>query len=71
MLEPWSVNAVAERVGIACVDVAGEYIARTRELIARERGYLSIGLAQNPHLRVFPSAANFLMLGGERKRRRE
>jgi threonine-phosphate decarboxylase len=63
MLEPWSVNAVAERVGIACVGVASEYIARTRELIALERGYLSSGLAQNPHLRVFPSAANFLMLG--------
>jgi threonine-phosphate decarboxylase len=62
MLEPWSVNAIAERVGIACVGVASEYIARTRELIALERGYLSNGLAQNPHLRVFPSTANFLML---------
>jgi histidinol-phosphate/aromatic aminotransferase/cobyric acid decarboxylase-like protein len=62
MLEPWSVNVVAERVGIACVAVANEYIARTRELIARERGYLSRGLAQNPRLQVFPSAANFLML---------
>jgi threonine-phosphate decarboxylase len=62
MLEPWSVNAVAERVGIACVGVADEYIERTRELIARERGYLSGSLARNRHLRVFPSAANFLML---------
>lgn len=62
MLEPWSVNVVAERVGIACVGVADEYIATTRELIARERNYLTHGLAQNPHLRVFPSAANFLML---------
>jgi threonine-phosphate decarboxylase len=62
MLEPWSVNLVAERVGIACVGVADEYIARTRESIARERNYLADGLAQNPHLRVFPSAANFLML---------
>jgi threonine-phosphate decarboxylase len=61
-LEPWSVNAVAARVGIACVGVANEYIARTRELIALESGYLASGLAQNPHLRVFPSAANFLML---------
>ncbi len=31
-------------------------------MIALERGYLASGLAQNPHLRVFPSAANFLML---------
>ena len=62
VLEPWSVNAVAERVGIACVCVADGYIATTRELIAHERGYLTDGLAQNPHLRVFPSAANFLML---------
>jgi threonine-phosphate decarboxylase len=61
-LEPWSVNAIAERVGIACVAVANEYIVRSRELIARERDYLSRGLEQNPHLCVFPSAANFLML---------
>jgi threonine-phosphate decarboxylase len=62
MLEPWSVNAVAERVGIACIGVADEFIGRTRELIAGERGYLTACLAQNPHLRIFPSAANFLML---------
>jgi len=62
MLEPWSVNAVAERVGIACIGVADEYIARTRELMAIEREYLAGGLAQNLHLRVFPSTANFLML---------
>jgi threonine-phosphate decarboxylase len=61
-LEPWSVNAVAERVGIACVGVADEFSMRTRKLIARERGHLSAGLAQNPRLRIFPSAANFLML---------
>jgi threonine-phosphate decarboxylase len=61
-LEPWSVNAVAERVGLACLGVADEYISRTQDLIARERGYLAAGLAQNPYLRVYPSAANFLML---------
>ncbi|HEX3409463.1 MAG TPA: threonine-phosphate decarboxylase [Candidatus Binataceae bacterium] len=61
MLEPWSVNVVAERVGLVCLEVAGGYIARTRELIIREREYLIRGLAQNAHLRVFPSAANFLM----------
>lgn len=61
-LEPWSVNTVAERVGIACVGVANDYIVRTRELIGRERGHLAGGLGQNPRLRVFPSAANFLML---------
>jgi len=61
-LEPWSVNTVAERVGIACLGGANDYIVRTRELIACERHYLADGFAQNPHLRVFPSAANFLML---------
>lgn len=61
-LEPWSVSTVAERVGIACVRIANDYIVRTLELIARERGHLSEGLAQNPQLRIFPSAANFLML---------
>jgi threonine-phosphate decarboxylase len=62
MLEPWSLNAIAERVGLACIGVADEYIARTRELIASERIFLADGLARNPLLRIFPSAANFLML---------
>jgi threonine-phosphate decarboxylase len=61
-LEPWSVNAIAERVGIACIGAAEDYIARTRKLIARERSYLSSGLGQSPYLRVFASATNFLML---------
>ena len=62
MIEPWSVNAVAERVGLACLDGAAEFNAQTRDLIAVEREYLSRGLGQNPNLRVFPSAANFLMI---------
>jgi threonine-phosphate decarboxylase len=62
MIEPWSVNAVAERVGLACLDGAVEFIAQTRDLIAGEREYVMRGLGQNPNLRVFPSAANFLMI---------
>jgi threonine-phosphate decarboxylase len=65
MLEPWSVNGVAERVGIACLGDASVYIARTRELITHERRFLVSGLAQNPHLHVFPAAANFLMLAAQ------
>jgi threonine-phosphate decarboxylase len=62
MLEPWSVNGVAERVAIACLGVADEFIRRTREFVALERKYLAAGLAQNPLLHVFAPAANFLML---------
>jgi threonine-phosphate decarboxylase len=62
MIEPWSVNAIAARVGMACLDGADEFVARTRVFIACERDRLIHGLGQNPHLRVFPSAANFLMI---------
>jgi threonine-phosphate decarboxylase len=65
MIEPWSVNAVAERVGLACLDGAAEFIAQTHELIAGEREYVSRGLGQNPNLRVFSSAANFLMIAAD------
>jgi threonine-phosphate decarboxylase len=61
-IEPWSVNAIAARVGMACLNDADEFVARTRLFIARERNRLIDGLGQNPHLRVFPSAANFLMI---------
>lgn len=62
MIEPWSVNAVAARVGVACLGDAAAFILRTREFLAGERDYLAHGLVQNPDLRVFPSAANFLLI---------
>jgi threonine-phosphate decarboxylase len=62
MLEPWSVNAIAARVGAACLDGANEFVARSRKFIAGERGRIARVLAQNSHLRVFPSTANFLMI---------
>ena len=39
-IEPWSVNVVAERVGDACLDVADDFAARSRALIAAERAHL-------------------------------
>jgi threonine-phosphate decarboxylase len=61
-LEPWSVNVVAERVGDACLDVAGEFAARSRALIEAERAHLCCALASIERLHAFASAANFLML---------
>jgi histidinol-phosphate aminotransferase len=62
MLEPWSVNAIAARVGAACLDGASEFVARSRSFVTGERDRVTHVLAQNPHLRVLPSAANFLMI---------
>ena len=61
-IEPWSVNVVAESVGLACLEHADEYLSRTRALIATERAYLAEGLARAAGVRVFSSVANFLML---------
>lgn len=61
-LEPWAVNAIAERVGFACLDDAHDYLSRTHELVARERERIGAALAELPDLRVYPSAANFLMV---------
>ncbi len=67
-IEPWSVNAVAEYVGMACLEIADGFIARTREEVGRERRWLGDELGRMRELRVFPSNANFLMIGvrGER-----
>jgi threonine-phosphate decarboxylase len=59
--EPWSVNAVAARVAHACLDVAEEHGERGRALVVAEREYLSGALGALDGLRVFASAANFLM----------
>ncbi len=61
-IEPWSVSVVAESVGLACLDVADEYLKRTREVVAAERAYLSSQLARVSGVRVYPSVANFLMI---------
>lgn len=60
--EPWSVNAVAVRVAHACLDVAEEHTERARALVAAERQCLCGALAAIDGLRVYASAANFLML---------
>lgn len=60
-LEPWSVNIVAERVAVACLQ-ADQFIRRTREWLIPERSYLADQLSAIRRLRVFRSAANFLML---------
>jgi threonine-phosphate decarboxylase len=60
-IEPWSVNVVAERVGIACLDVAKEFAAKSRALIAAERERLSRALT-SMGIHAFASSGNFLML---------
>ncbi len=62
---PWSVNALAQRAGLLCLDQA-DYAARTRALIEQERSRLSKALAELG-LTVYPSAANYLLarLGAE------
>ncbi len=61
-LEPWSVNVVAEEVGIACMEVAPEFVGRTRSFVAEERTRLCAELAPNPRLQVIPSVTNFQMI---------
>ncbi len=61
-IEPWSVNVVAERVGDACLDVAEEFSAQSRALVATERSQLFCALNSIEGIRAFVSSANFLML---------
>jgi threonine-phosphate decarboxylase len=69
--EPWSVNVVAERVAIACLDGADEFVRRTGAVVAMERARLFENLSSFARLHVFPSAANFLMLEVEEDARGE
>lgn len=59
--EPWSVNAVAQAAGRVCLKDA-EFMARTRETVARERERLQAGLAGVEGLEVFPGQANYLLV---------
>jgi len=61
-IEPWSVNVVAEHVGVACLEVAEDFAARSRALIMAERAHLSGALSAIDGIHAFASCANFLML---------
>lgn len=56
----WSVSAPAQTAGIAALD-SGDYLERSRRLIAEQRGFLTDRLSELG-IKVFPSDANFLLL---------
>ena len=59
--EPWSVGALAQAAGPACLAEA-DYARRSRELVAAQREVLSAGLAALGGMKVFPSQANYLLI---------
>ncbi len=67
-IEPWSVNAVADHVTRACVDVADGFVRETREFVSVEVARMADALSQLPGIRVFPSVANFMMMEIEGER---
>jgi len=64
--EPWSVNAPAMSVALACLKDA-RFSAKTERWLAEERSFVSAGLAAIEGLRPFASRANFLLVKIDRK----
>jgi threonine-phosphate decarboxylase len=58
--EPWQISNLAEVAGIASLDDAA-YAEATMQLIQKERIWLWKQLHEIPHLKVFPSSANFFL----------
>jgi threonine-phosphate decarboxylase len=67
-IEPWSVSVPADQVGRACLSAPPDYLEHTLRTVAAERSFLERQLNAHPHLRVFPSTANFLMVAVEGER---
>ena len=59
--EPWSVNAPATSVALACLADA-DFAAKTERWLERERAFLFRGVARLHGLHPFPSRANFLLV---------
>jgi threonine-phosphate decarboxylase len=59
--EPWSVNAPAQRVALACLADAS-FRRKTDRWLQREKGFLSDALNRSNGFRLYPSAANFLLV---------
>ena len=58
---PWSVNTLALAAGTAALQ-DHEYIRQTVEFIRRERRTFFQELERFPHLKVYPSCSNFLLV---------
>ncbi|HZV83229.1 MAG TPA: threonine-phosphate decarboxylase CobD [Geobacteraceae bacterium] len=58
---PWSVGVLAQAAGIAAL-ADGEHAEKSRELVASEREHLHVRLGEIPGLRVYPGAANYLLV---------
>ena len=60
LLPPWSVNVLAQAVGVAALEDE-DYARRTRQLVSTERKRLSDELSGLPGLKVYGGTANFLL----------
>lgn len=58
--EPWSVNILAQRIGLACL-TDDAFSTRTRQFVSRERHYLYTQLNAIEGLKAYDSSANFLL----------
>jgi len=58
---PWSVNTLAQAVGVAALGDT-DYLHRSREFVREQRAWLAAELAAMPGLRVYPGEADFLLV---------
>lgn len=60
-LPPWSINTIAEHVGIACLKDTAFYKESLRQMESTRELFLS-GLKKVPAIKVYPTAANFVLV---------
>ena len=60
-LPNWTVNSIAQAVGVQAVQDA-DYLQRSREFVTRQRQHLVKELGRLPGLVAYPGEANFLLL---------
>jgi len=60
-IPPWSVNTLAQAVGVAALQDT-RYAKETRQCVTREREQLQAGLSAIAGLHVYPGCANFLLV---------
>lgn len=64
-MQPWSVSVPAQAGGIAALEHSESFLAKTREVVAQERQYLTDGL-RGLGCRVYGSKANFIFFRSEK-----
>lgn len=60
-MQPWNTSVPAQMAGLAILKADSSYLSKTKEMLEKERAYLTKELSDGLAEKVYPSEANFIL----------